>query len=95
MKHSYLFKVLIIVIVLILVWISVVAIDYYRATQRQDPLFTYKTEFQLDGGTKTFMGLGYNIIFYNQTEVNGRMDTVFQFGGRNFGFERTFSRVTD
>ena len=96
MRHSYLVKMLTIAVILILIWISAVAIDYHRATQRQKPFFTYSTIFQNDGGTSIFLGLGYRITFYNQTETpNGRMDTVFWFGVRNFGFERTFPRVTD
>ena len=97
MKHSYLVKIPIIVVILILIWIGAVVIDYHRAAQREIPIFTFNTAFGHDGGTRIFMGLGYNITFYNQTEMpnNGRMDTVFRFGGKNFGFERTFPRVTD
>ena len=42
------------------------------------------------------IGLGYRITFYNQTEIpDGRTDTLFQFGGSTFGFERTFPRIVD
>ena len=83
--------ILIAVSVIILIWVSVVAIDYYRATQRQSPWFAFRTEFLNDGGTRIFSGLGYRITFYNQSEMvpMGRMDTVFWF----FGFERTFPGV--
>ena len=89
MKRSYLLIILIIFIVLLLLWGSMVAIDYHRGAQRQNPLFTYMTEFVTDGGTRRFHGLGYTITFYNQTMLeDGRMDTVFRF----FGIERTFPR---
>jgi len=94
MKHSLILKILIVVIVLILLWAGTVAVDYYRATQRRTPLFTYRTYFRTDGGTRTFRGLGYRITFYNQFIVMPdelRTDIVFQF----FGFERTFPGIDE
>jgi len=95
MKYRYAAKALVAIIVIILLWVSAISIDYSRATQRHNPLFTFRTEFWCDGGTKTFRGIGYSITFYNQTMTNGRMDTVFQFGGNTLGFERTFPAVTN
>jgi len=88
MKH----RLLLVAVALVLLWGSMVAIDYNRAIRRQSPLFTYTTWYRTDGGTRRFHGLGYTITFYNQTMLaEGRMDTVFRF----FGFERTFSRIVD
>jgi len=88
----YVFRIIAIIVFLILLWFCAIVIDYYRATQRQRPLFTYRTVYQLDGGTRIFSGLGYNIIFYNQTmRENGRTDTVFQF----LRWERRFPSVEE
>jgi len=87
---KYLFKISLFFILLFVIWICIISIDYYRASRRQEPFFTFRTEFVLDGGTKIFSGLGYTITFYNQIMTpDGRTDTTFRF----IKWEKTFNTI--
>ena len=62
-------------------WISTFAIDYFRAMNQNDPLFTFRTVLVGDGGTTIEYGAGYRVIHYRQMEeYGGRKDIVFKFG---------------
>ena len=85
-------------VVLILGWIGVIAIDYYRFRDNRLPLFAYETQFGFDGGTRRKVGFGYMITYYNQLPENGgRTDIVFQLGNTHnvpnaSGFSHTINR---
>ena len=81
MKHKYFKKMLIFIIVAISFWVGTTSIDYFRAKQQKDPLFTFKTVGMTDGGTMIRYGIGYKVIHYNSTEQpTVRTDIVFKFG---------------
>ena len=81
MKNKYMLRILIIIVVLLSLWGGTVMVDYYRAKQQQEPLFTFKTIGISDGGTIIKVGLGYQVIHYNQMpSYGGRTDLVFEFG---------------
>jgi len=79
MKHKHLKKMLIIIIA-ILIWFSIVGIDYYRAKHELIPIFTYRTVGVTDGGSMIRYGIGYKVIHFNSTEQpTVRTDVVFKF----------------
>jgi hypothetical protein len=49
--------------------------DYSLAQANKSPIFSVRTAIYKDGGTKTYVGLGYKIINYN--ELDGRKDVEF------------------
>ena len=67
-------NILLIILILIL---TIVAVDYYRYTQQRTPLFAVSFGTNKDGGTKEYYGLGYKVIKYNV--LGGRKDMVFGF----------------
>lgn len=58
----------IIVAILIMIAIDVISVGRYN----RGPYFAIQTKEYSDGGTKEYLGLGYKVIDYNQT--NGRQD---------------------
>ena len=86
---------LIILIVLLVSWIGIVTTDFIRASKEKEPIFAVHTSTYWDGGTKTYIGLGYMIIDYNQLSLydangnalqEGRTDMVFRFWFLPFEF---------
>ena len=81
MKHKRLRKMLAFIIVIVLMWGIVIYIDYFRAKQQQDPIFSFRTIVAGDGGTTIEYGIGYKVIHYREMEeYGGRKDIVFKFG---------------
>ena len=81
MKHKRILKIMVTIVVLLSLWGSMVTVDYFRAKQQKDPLFTLKTYGVTDGGTLIKVGLGYEVIHFNQLpSYGGRTDIVFVFG---------------
>ena len=86
---------LIILIIFLLSWMGIVTTDFIRASQEKEPVFAIHTSTHWDGGTKTYIGLGYMIIDYNQLSIydgngnvlqEGRTDIVFSFWFLPFEF---------
>lgn len=51
-------------------------VDYNMALKDMPPIFAIRTQLYKDGGTSIYMGLGYQVIDYNQ--LDGRKDVVFK-----------------
>ncbi|MBE1442663.1 hypothetical protein [Paenibacillus sp. OAS669] len=70
-------KLLLLVISLFLLLLPILfMVDYNRALNDRPPLFAIKTQVYKDGGTSIYLGIGYQVIDYNQ--VDGRKDIVFK-----------------
>jgi len=88
-----LYRFLVAAVILVFLWLSSVAIDYYRFTQRASPVFARAGYFYFDGGTRVYNGLGYRITFYRRLGPGPEMqlirtDKVFEFGSNSiFSFE--------
>ena len=71
-------KILTLIIVLLMLWVSLIGVDYYRASKQEKPLIVLKEkkyEYS-DGTVTTYTSLGYKYIKYNRTSKQG-----YQFGG--------------
>lgn len=59
----------------IVLYLVVFAIDFTRSQRDQAPIFAIESVTYKDGGTKVYLGLGYKVIRYRVIE--GRQDTDF------------------
>lgn len=95
MKQNKKIVLLTILIVLLLSWIVGVTTDFICAREEKEPIFAIHTSTLWDGGTKTYIGLGYIITDYNQLSIydangntlqEGRKDIIFRFWFLPFKF---------
>ena len=71
-------KILTIIIILVMLWVSLIGVDYYRASKNEKPVIVLKEkkyEYS-DGIVTTYTSLGYKYIKYERTSKIG-----YQFGG--------------
>jgi len=59
----------------LIIYFSIVTVDYLRAQNDQAPIFAIQSVTYKDGGTKVYLGLGYKVIRYHV--IDGRQDTDF------------------
>jgi hypothetical protein len=55
--------------IFLILWVTFIITDYYRATQNKAPIFAIKFGGYWDGGTIEYLGLGYKVIKYNQLGI--------------------------
>lgn len=79
-------KVLIAVLVIVLVWAAMFCVDFYRCAHLRKPIFVVAAETADDGGSGTYLGLGYRV------EVEGTLSAEAGFVVRSVEM-RMFGRV--
>ena len=59
----------VLIILLLIAWIAIIFIDWYRTTQGKNPMFciSEKTTQYADGETYKCVGIGYKMFRYNRT----------------------------
>ena len=69
-KKSVVIKILNVILWLVLLsWVILVLVDYFRARNQEDPMFCWfgnKTTDYENGSVTECMGLGYKVINYNR-----------------------------
>lgn len=55
--------------IFLILWVTFIITDYYRATQNQTPIFAIKYDSYWDGGTVEYLGLGYKVIKYDKLDA--------------------------
>jgi len=84
----------IVLLILLFIWIGIITTDFICAKKEEKPIFAVHTSTLWDGGTKTYIGMGYIIRDYNQLSLydgekilkEGRTETVFRFWFLPFEF---------
>ena len=59
--------------IVLIVWMAICLVDFFRTHQVKKPIFTFKhetTKYE-DGSVDNYLGLGYRIYFYNRKCFNG------------------------
>ena len=59
----------VVIIVLIVAWVAIVFIDFFRSKSEKNPYFCIKTQTKVydDGTTYECIGLGYKMYRYNRS----------------------------
>ena len=59
--------------IVLLLWMAVCLVDFYKTNTKQEPIFTLKHETTKydDGNVECYTGLGYKIYHYNRASYNG------------------------
>lgn len=58
-----------ILILVIMIWVSVFTVDYYRCGHLQSPIFVIAgDDVADDGGTGSYYGLGYRVNIYKEID---------------------------
>lgn len=75
MKKKYL---LLIISIIIIIWLSIFAIDYSRCNNLKQPIFVMGLETTDDGGSGTYLGLGYKVKIrkYISAEYGVQIESV-------------------
>jgi len=62
----------ILIIVLIIAWICIIFVDYFKARDGQDPVFCIKEEVKTysDGTVYSCVGLGYKAFRYERKSIS-------------------------
>ena len=63
--------------IILIVWMAICLIDFYRVTKKEDPMFCLKKETTKydDGTVDSCLGVGYKVYNYNRTSY-----TAIEFG---------------
>ena len=71
--------------IVLIVWMAICLVDFYRAHKRQEPIFTFKKETTKyeDGEVDNYLGLGYRIFDYKRKCFNGIEYSPFWFKDRS------------
>lgn len=72
MKKIIINIVKILIILLVIAWIAIIFIDYFKARDHQDPLFCIKEEIKTydDGTVYSCTGLGYKLFRYERKSIS-------------------------
>lgn len=59
--------------VIVLLWMAVCLVDFYKTHNDEKPIFTFKHEVTKydDGNVESYTGLGYKIYYYNRASYKG------------------------
>lgn len=85
-----LFKILIPIVLLALLLLVFYFVDKDRVSKNKPPLFCIKTQTYRDGGSTVYMGAGYKVIIYRNTNDDNEL---YSFGNWSLEFDNPYSNA--